>query len=113
LIAEDTGIQAAMASLLNLNYEGIKDVDGVETYHLSGEADGGDVADLLVGLISDEGQVHVDVYVNIETRMPHRIVVTQPETDPEDPMTWTVDFYDIGAEPDLTLPPELEATQDS
>jgi hypothetical protein len=113
LIAEDTGIQAAMGTLNALTYEGTESIDGVETYHLSGEADGGDVADLLVGMISDEGVVHVDVYVNIETRMPQRIVVTQPETDPEDPMTWTVDFYDIGAEPDLILPPELAEAQDS
>lgn len=108
LIAEDTGFQAALASLMDLNYEGATDVDGTPVYHLSGLADGTDVAALLVGLIEDEGIVEVDVYIHRETQYPVRIIIVQPLTDPEDPTTWVVDVYDIDSPPEITLPDELQ-----
>ena len=109
LIAEDTGFQAALASLIDLEYEGLTSVDGTETYKLSGSADGTDVADLLVGLIEDEGEVDVEVYIDTETRYPIRITIIQKETDPDDPMRWIIDLFDINADPDLILPEEVEA----
>ena len=107
LIAEDTGFQAALESLIDIQYDGVVSVDGVQAFKLSGSADGGDVADLLVGLIEDEGEVDVEVFVDVETRYPIRITIIQKETDPDDPITWIIDLYDINAEPDLELPPEL------
>lgn len=106
LIAEDTGFQAALAALTDLNYEGTDTLeDGTNVFHLSGTANGPDVTALLVGLIEAEGLVPVDVYISQEDRLPVRLVIVQPETDPEDPTTWTIDVYDLNAEPNLT-PPE-------
>lgn len=109
LIAEDTGFQAALASLQELAYIGVETLeDGTSTYHLSGTANGPDVTALVVGLIEAEGIVPVDVYIDRETLYPVRLVITQPETDPDDPTTWTIDVYDINAEPELSPPAGAE-----
>lgn len=106
LIAEDTGFQAALASLTDLNYQGVETLeDGTSVFHLNGTANGPDVTALLVGLIEAEGLVPVDVYISQDERLPVRLIIVQPETDPVDPTTWTIDVYDLNAEPNLT-PPE-------
>ncbi len=107
LIAEDTGFQAALASLTDLDYIGTTTLeDGTGVFHLRGTANGQDVTALLVGLIEAEGLVPVDVYIDRDNRYPVRLVITQPETDPDDPTTWTIDVYDINAEPQLAPPSE-------
>jgi hypothetical protein len=108
LIAEDSGFQAALEALTELEYIGPETLeDGTPVYHLRGKAVGEAVTDLVVGLIEAEGIVPVDVYIHRETRYPVRLVITQPETadNEEQPTTWTIDVYDIDAEPEIT-PPE-------
>ena len=110
LIAEDTGFQAALAALTDLVYKGTTTLeDGTGVYHLSGTANGPDVTDLLVGLIEPQGLVPVDVYIDRSSRFPVRLVITQPETDPVDPTTWTIDVYDVDAEPDIPTPEALSS----
>jgi hypothetical protein len=108
LIGEETGFQAALAALENLEYIGTDTLeDGTRTYRLSGTANGPDVTALLVGLIEAEDRVNVEVYIDRETHYPVRLIIEQPETITEetpDPTTWTIDVYDIGAEPELTGP---------
>lgn len=109
LIAEDSGFQAALAALTDLEYIGVESLeDGTGVYHLRGTARGPDVTNLLVGLIEAEGLVPVDVYIDRNSIYPVRLIITQPETATEDepePTTWTIDVYDVDAAPDLT-PPE-------
>ena len=108
LIAEDTGFQAALAALTELEYLGAESLeDGTRTYHLRGIAKGPDVTNLLVGLIEADGLLPVDVYISRESGYPVRLVIRQPETITEDepvPTTWTIDVFDINAEPQLTPP---------
>lgn len=109
LIAEDTGFQAALAALEEISYEGITSLeDGTSVYHLNGIANGPDVTALLVGLIEAEGDVMVDVFIDREERYPIRLVITQPETDPDDPTTWTIDVYDINAEAEPAPPVDAQ-----
>ncbi len=106
LVSMDSGFRAALSALTQLEYRGMETLeDGTGVYHLSGMADGEVVTDLLVGMIETEGQVPVEVYIDRSTGYPVRLQITQPETDPDDPTTWTIDVYDINAEPDLN-PPE-------
>jgi hypothetical protein len=106
LIAEDSGFQAALEALEELNYAGVETLeDGTQVYHLTGIADGADVTAILVGLIEIEGNVPIDVFVDVGTRYPVRLIVRQPETDPENPTTWTIDVYDINEEIALEPPP--------
>jgi hypothetical protein len=109
LIDEDTGFQAALAAITDLVFVTNTSLDdGTGVHHLSGKADGTAVMALLAGLIEAEGIVDIDVYIDRKTLYPARIIIRQPDTITEDqpmPTTWTVDIYDIDAEPELT-PPE-------
>lgn len=112
LISDDTGFQAALAALTELEYRGAETLDdGTRTYHLHGIAKGPDVTNLLVGLIEAEGMLPVDVYISRETGYPVRLVIRQPETITEDepvPTTWTIDVFDINAEPQLNPPRAIQ-----
>lgn len=110
LIAQETGFQAALSALIDLQYMGITTLeDGASVFHLKAEADGHDVAALLAGMIEATGTVLVDVYIDEALRIPVRFVIVQPdtitETEPE-PTTWTVDVYDINAEAQVDVPGE-------
>jgi hypothetical protein len=108
LIAEDTGFKAALNSLIDLTYVDEENMaDGTPVFHLKGTAKGEDIAALLAGMIQATGNVLVDVYIDQAQRIPVRFIIVQPdtvtETEPE-PTTWTVDVYDINAEPDIDEP---------
>jgi hypothetical protein len=108
LIAEDTGFQSALASLIDLEFVGREELeDGTPVYHIKATANGPDVEALLVGLVEAEGEVLVDVFIDRETLYPVRFVIVQPETVSEtepEPTTWTIDVYDINEEPELDDP---------
>lgn len=109
LIADDSGFQAALTALKELEWVETTTLDdGQPVQHLRGIADGQAVSALVVGLLRPEGDVPVDVFINRDTRYPARLVLTLPETANEAnpvPTTWTIDVYDINAAPELTPPP--------
>ncbi len=110
LIADDTGFQAALNSLINLEYVGQANLeDRTAVHHLKGTADGRDISALLAGIIAVEGNAEVDVYIDRELRIPVRFIIRLPETVSEtepEPTTWTVDVYDLNAAPELDTPGE-------
>lgn len=122
LIAEETGFQAAMGALIDLTYIGGEQLEnGADVHHLKAIAEGPDVAALLGNLIEPTGTVDVDVYIDRTTGYPARFGITEydsgstvtPEPGQQaDPVQWTIDVYDINADPELSTPPELEATSD-
>lgn len=96
LIAEESGFQAAMNALLDIEMVGAESLTGTPVYHMRGRADGAAVEDLLVDLIEAEDEVLLDVYVERETNIPVRLVITMPGTETEDvpePTQWIVDVY--------------------
>ena len=99
MIATDSGFEAALKALLDIEMQGIERLeDGTAVYHLSGHADGQQVMDILAGLIYAEGQVLVDVYIDTQTNQPLRLIITQPETQTEtepEPTRWNVDLFDF------------------
>jgi hypothetical protein len=108
LIAEDTGFQLALNSLINLSFEGREELeDGTAVFHVAGVADGADISALLANLVVASGEVLVDVFIDQMSMIPVRFVIIQPDTitkeEPE-PTTWTVDVYDINDEPVLDIP---------
>lgn len=120
LLAEDTGIEAALQSLIKLTYVGEETLDsGALVYHLVATANGPDVAALLGNLIAPVGTVEVDVYVDRETHYPVRFIITEYDSpyavtaepgEENDPIVWTIDLYDIDAPSEITLP---ETTADA
>jgi hypothetical protein len=117
LIADDSGFQAALTALQELEFVGEETLDdGSPVYHLKGIANGPAVRALVVDLIDVAETVPLDVYIHRERRIPVRIILTQPETATEEspePTTWTINVYDVNAEPELTPPDEadLNATE--
>ncbi|MEQ8675198.1 MAG: LppX_LprAFG lipoprotein [Aggregatilineales bacterium] len=114
LIAQDTGFQAALAALTDLDNQGETSLDdGTGVYHLSGIADGDAVTSLLVGMIEAEGMIPVDVYIDRDSLYPSRIVIHQVDNATEEHpegTTWTIDVYDIDAPPELDPPENYEQT---
>lgn len=129
LIAEETGFNAALNALLDLDYIGIETLEtGVSAHHLSGLATGEGMNALLVGIIQASGEVPVDVYIDTETLQPVRFVlrmfeanpgsanfggVPELESTPEvtaepqtEPYIWILDIYDINAPAELDPPAE-------
>lgn len=108
LIAEESGFQAALDALLDLEMVGRENLDdGSPVYHMRGSADGVAVTDLLVGMIEAEGEVFLDVFVHAETGMPARLIITMPGTETEDvpePTQWWIDVYDFNAPVNITGP---------
>lgn len=114
LIAHETGFQASLRALIDLEYDGeVTLEDGSPTYHLTATANGPDVTALLAGLVDMPGIVDVDVYIHREKLMPVRFVIIQPETATEgepEPTTWTIDIYDVNAPAQIDDP---EATAEA
>jgi len=119
LIAEETGFQSALDALVALTYVGATELEsGAAVYQLNATANGPDVTALLGGLIAPVGTVEVEVYVARADGFPVRFVVREfdspytvtpaPGATP-DPVTWTIDLFDIDAEPQLD-PPEGTGT---
>ncbi len=123
LIAQDTGIEAALKSLVDLSYVGDEQLEnGVSVYHLAATANGPDVAALLGGLIAPVGNVGVDVYIDRETRYPSRFVITEyaspfavtPEAGQDaEPVVWTIDIYDLNATAELATPESVAPSLDA
>jgi hypothetical protein len=129
LIAEETGFNAALNALLDLNYVGVETLEtGVSAHHLSGLASGEGMNALLVGIIQARGEVPVDVYIDTETLQPVRFILRMFEADPggasfggapdleaapdvtaelqTEPYVWILDIYDINAPAELDPPVE-------
>jgi hypothetical protein len=108
LIAQESGFQAAINALIDLQMAGPEELeDGTPVHHLRAVADGEDVSALMVGLIYATGSVNVDVYIHRNEVYPVRFVIVQPDTATEeqpDPTTWTVDVYDLNAEAEIDDP---------
>lgn len=108
LIAQETGFQRSLQALIDMKYSGTTELEsGERVHHVAATANGADVTALLAGLVEMGGTVNVDVYVNTETLLPARFVITQPdtvtETEPE-PTVWTIDIYDFNAPPEIEDP---------
>lgn len=99
MIATDSGFEAALKALLDIEMQGIERLeDGTAVYHLNGRADGQQVMDILAGLIYAEGEVLVDVYIDTRNNQPLRLIITQPGTETEiepEPTRWHVDLFDF------------------
>jgi hypothetical protein len=107
MVRDDGGFESAVGALQALNYEGRDTINGVGTYHFSGEADGLGLSDLLVGLIVIEGIVPVDVHIDRETGYPVRLIIEQPGTATEDHpenTRWQVDVFGINADDEIVRP---------
>ncbi len=107
LIAQETGFKAALESLIDLSYRGVVSLeDGTRTHHLTGSANGVNIAALLAGMVEMPGVVTVEVFIDIAELIPVRFIIVQPETatDSQDPTEWKVDVFGFDEEPEIDYP---------
>jgi len=112
LIAEDSGFQAALSALEEIEMIGRETLDdGSPVWHISGTANGPAVSELMVYIITTEDPVLIDAYVHTETNRPIRLEVTIPGTETEeepDPTKFIVELYDFNEELEVTGPTSEE-----
>ncbi|MCU0499167.1 MAG: LppX_LprAFG lipoprotein [Anaerolineae bacterium] len=115
LISDDSGFQAALTALKQLEYLGETTLDdGRPVYHLRGIADGPAVANLVVGLLDLQGDIPVEVFIHREERYPVRLKLIQPDTVSETepvPTTWTIDVFDVNAPSEIITPEQMGLEQ--
>jgi len=106
LISSSEGIQAALKAFKNIKMVGVENIDGQDMYHISGTADGAEIASLTVGLIRGT-VVNVDVYIRVDTGRADRVIMVQPDTvtskEPK-PTTWTLELFDYNADAQIIAP---------
>ncbi len=107
LVRSESGLSRAMGAIRNVALLGIKDVDGIAMWHLTGTAVGSEVAALTFELIPAEADVSLDLYIRVDDGHAERMVLVQPdtvsETEPE-PSTWTVEVYDYNGDYTVEVP---------
>lgn len=118
LIAEDSGFQAALNALIDIEMVGRETLeDGTAVYHIRGMADGPKVSELLVYIITTDDPVIIDAFVAVEDNRPVRLAVTIPGTETEtepDPTRFVIDLYDfngVDPETDITGPSYDDTTE--
>lgn len=114
LIAEDSGFQAALTSLVNLSYLGRTALEnGTAVHHLRGIASGPKVSALVVGLLNVQGVLPLDVFIDADTGFPSRLVLEIPDTATEqqpEATKWTINVYDINGPVDMMPPSAVNWT---
>jgi len=107
ILTEKDGLDTALSALLDPKLIGEETLDdGTVVYHITGTANGLEVAALVVNLIQMTGMVSVDVYLSKDSGLPVRFVIVQPDTaaDGDEPTTWTIDLFDFDAGADVEAP---------
>lgn len=109
LIAEDSGFQAALTSLIDLSYIGRTTLEnGTSVHQLRGIASGPKVSALVVGLLNVQGVLPLEVFIDANTGFPTRLVLEIPDTATEnqpESTKWTINVYDIDVPSDIEVPP--------
>jgi hypothetical protein len=102
----DLGIPSLMVNDLVISQlEGPVEVEelGDNLWHLSGEVAGEQVAIMSGGLIPEENVI-LDVWIDAETDLIHRVHLLLPDSDPEEPTEWIIEFSDFGQPVEIQVP---------
>ncbi len=119
LMAEDDGMEYAMANLVDIKVIGEETlIDGTTAIHIQANATGEVVRGLLFGLIEPEDDVQVDVFINPEDNRFALVEVTMLETlteDSDEKSIWRIEFYDYNEAQDFEAPKQAlaEATEEA
>ncbi len=95
--------QLLKAGLDNPHWVGVEDLDGKSVYHLQGSISGEKLQGMSGGLIG-KGAVDVDLWIDRDTNLPHKAIIVDKDSDPEQPTTWTMTFSSYGKDVNITAP---------
>lgn len=94
----EVGIPKILTSFQAPQLLGEEDLDGVATYHISAQADGSDLSNLVGGAVQP-GPAAVDVWVDKRTGDVVRIVITE-----ESGGKWLLDFFAFNEPVEIPVP---------
>ncbi len=99
-IFKPDGMPGVLSSgIQNPKIAGREDIEGVQTIHITGEADGGVLAPLTAGALQPGTMYPVDVWVDQTSFYPVRVHITEP-----DGSGWQIDLYDFNTGIKVDLP---------
>lgn len=105
LFDPETGLQGLLKDgILDLKLVGTEEIEGQPHYHLTGRASGDRVSAMTLGFIG-RGDVDLEVWIGTEDFYVRRLRIVEPDTDPEEPTTWDLEFSNFGQPVDITAPP--------
>jgi hypothetical protein len=94
----EMGIPKILTSFQTPRLVGEEDLDGVATYHVSAQADGSDLSNLVGGAVQP-GPAAVDVWVDKKTGDVVRIAISE-----ESGGKWLLDFFAFGEPVEIPVP---------
>jgi len=83
----------------NATFIGTETVEGVETYHLQGEADGAQLASLTAGVLTAGTSYPVDVWMDTNDWYVVRLHITEPDGN-----GWLIDLFAINEPVEINAP---------
>lgn len=94
----EVGIPKILTSFQTPGLDGEEDLDGIATYHVSAQADGSDLSNLVGGAVQP-GPAAVDVWVDKKTGDVVRIAITE-----EGGGRWLLDFFAFNEPVEIPVP---------
>jgi hypothetical protein len=91
----------------DLELAGFDEIEDQRHYRLAGRAGGQQMHDMTLGFIGN-GDVELEVWIGTEDFYMRRLRIVEPETDPEDPTRWEMQFSQLGQPVEINPPPVSE-----
>jgi lipoprotein LprG len=105
LFDPETGLQRLLQDgILDLTLQGMEEIEGQPHYHLAGQASGERMNAMTLGFIG-RGDVDLEVWIGADDFYVRRLRIVEPETKPDDPTTWELQFSNYGEPVDIEPPP--------
>jgi hypothetical protein len=100
---ETVGIPAVVPQV-RLEKVGLEERDGTTFYHLRGVARGEQITAWTAGLIA-EGEVPVDLWIDTDTFLIHRVHLVELSSKPENPTEWDISLSAFDQPVEVQAPP--------
>jgi lipoprotein LprG len=113
LFDPETGLQRLLKDgIFDLTLTGHEEIEGQRHYRLAGQASGERMQAMTMGFIG-HGDVGLEVWIGAQDFYVRRLRIVEPETDPDDPTTWYLEFSKIGEPVEIIAPPVSRHCPDS
>lgn len=100
---ETYGIPAVVPHV-QMEKVGLEEIEGRRVYHLRGVAQGQQIRGWTANLMT-EGEVPVDLWIDTETFLIHRVHMVELASKPENPTEWDIIFSEFNQPVEVQAPP--------
>lgn len=109
LVVSENSIASALNEMSAIEYIGEEDLDGLPMHHIRGVVASERVSAVTVGLIGDEGEVALDLFIRTSDGLLEQLVITEEETDRADgAVEWTIGLFDYNGDYQIDRPEVAE-----